>query len=412
VRKIALLALGLLLFVAPASADIAVTPGSGVTIFDFTCFTSKHCGATAITNSAGVEVTGAAGSPAATALTIQGIGSGQPVVVSGSVSCSNCSGSGVSTIDEATFTAGTSLFAGTGGFFQTTATSNALTNGQQGMFQVTANRALFTNLRTAAGTEIGTSTTPLIASIAQGGSTATVGTYGTAPGAVAALNVNANVTNSNANGQASAANSSPVVGATGTIAGGSTGSAGTAATTVVSVQGIASMTPLLTNPGTAANWALGATAASVPVNAILAGARAQNAEPTAVTNGQLAAVSLGLEGKLINLPYANKENMARGAGSSTSTTAITVLAASGSASLKEYVTDLYCTRNDAGTTAISVTLNDSASTVVDVPNNGGGGGWKFSWHVPLSVAANTAATATPSSGVTTLHCGATGYYGT
>jgi hypothetical protein len=78
------------------------------------------------------------------------------------VQCANCSGSGVSTIDEAGFTAGTSLFAGTGGFFQTTATNNALTTGQQGMFQVTANRALFTNLRNAAGTEIGTSTTPLV----------------------------------------------------------------------------------------------------------------------------------------------------------------------------------------------------------------------------------------------------------
>jgi hypothetical protein len=49
------------------------------------------------------------------------------------VQCANCSGSGVSTADKATFTAGTSLFAGTGGFFQTTATSNALTTGQQGM---------------------------------------------------------------------------------------------------------------------------------------------------------------------------------------------------------------------------------------------------------------------------------------
>jgi hypothetical protein len=77
------------------------------------------------------------------------------------VQCANCSGSGVSTADAATFTASTSLFAGTGGFFQTTATSNALTNGQQGMFQVTAQRALFTNLRNASGTEIGTTGAPV-----------------------------------------------------------------------------------------------------------------------------------------------------------------------------------------------------------------------------------------------------------
>lgn len=46
--------------------------------------------------------------------------------------------------------------------------------------------------------------------IKQGGNVATVGTYGTAPGAVGALNVNASVTNANANGQATMANSSPV----------------------------------------------------------------------------------------------------------------------------------------------------------------------------------------------------------
>lgn len=72
------------------------------------------------------------------------------------VQCANCSGSGVSTADEATFTAGTSLFAGVGGFFQTTATNNALTNGQQGMLQMTAQRAGFVNLRAVGGTEIGT----------------------------------------------------------------------------------------------------------------------------------------------------------------------------------------------------------------------------------------------------------------
>jgi hypothetical protein len=85
------------------------------------------------------------------------------------VQCANCSGSGVSAADEATFTAGTSVFAAGGGFFQTTATNNALTNGQQGAFQLTSTRALFSNLRNAAGTEVGTSTTPLQVSLANTG---------------------------------------------------------------------------------------------------------------------------------------------------------------------------------------------------------------------------------------------------
>lgn len=77
------------------------------------------------------------------------------------VTCSNCSGSGVSAADAATFTAGTTAGALANGFFQTTATSNALTNGQQGAMQLTANRALMVNLRTAAGAEIGTSGAPV-----------------------------------------------------------------------------------------------------------------------------------------------------------------------------------------------------------------------------------------------------------
>lgn len=50
-----------------------------------------------------------------------------------------------------------------------------------------------------------------IVKIGDGTNTATIGTYGTAPGAVAALNVNANVTNALSPGRNTPANSSPVV---------------------------------------------------------------------------------------------------------------------------------------------------------------------------------------------------------
>lgn len=114
------------------------------------------------------------------------------------MTCSNCSGSGASGTDEGTFTAGSSTFAPGGGFFQTTATSNALTNGQWGAWQMTANRAGFINLRNASGTEVGTSSAEVFV--------------------------------------------------------GGRGTAGSAAGGVLSVQGVASMTPILANPGTAANW--------------------------------------------------------------------------------------------------------------------------------------------------------------
>jgi hypothetical protein len=58
-----------------------------------------------------------------------------------------------------------------------------------------------------------------------------------------------------------------------------------------------------------------------------------------------------------------------------------------------------------------VTLTDSAAMKFDVPNNGGGGGYAHTFTVPLATAANTALTATPSAGVTTLKCWATGFKG-
>lgn len=103
----------------------------------------------------------------------------------GFINCANCSGSGVSAADTAAFIAGTSLLAPGGGFFQTTATSNALTNGQTGMWQMTAQRAGFVNLRNASGAELGVSAAPLQVSLANTAANGTAllvtGTGGTFP---------------------------------------------------------------------------------------------------------------------------------------------------------------------------------------------------------------------------------------
>lgn len=235
------------------------------------------------------------------------------------VQCANCSGSGVSATDRASFTAGTSLQALGGAVAMASPGATTVTAGLQGAVGMSTNREQWmdvgtsSNLYTAVESGVGTPGSAIPATgIVTGGSdgtnyrnflTSTTGhlvvdcgsaggscsgsggtasnfgsafptagtaigltngtnmvawsattNYGTAPSAIAVPAVNADVTNVNSNGQASAANSSPVVGATGTIAGGSTGTAGSAGTTVVTVQGIASMTPLLANPGTAANW--------------------------------------------------------------------------------------------------------------------------------------------------------------
>jgi hypothetical protein len=121
----------------------------------------------------------------ATAVKVDGSAVTQPASIAGNVTVVQATGTNLHTVcdsgctasvspaDEAAFSAGTTTFGLAGGFFQTTATNNALTTGQMGSFQVTANRALFTNLRNASGTELGVAAAPLQVSLANTASNAT-----------------------------------------------------------------------------------------------------------------------------------------------------------------------------------------------------------------------------------------------
>jgi|HubBroStandDraft_4_1064222.scaffolds.fasta_scaffold00027_4 hypothetical protein len=101
-------------------------------------------------------------------------------------------------------------------------------------------------------------------------------------------------------------------------------------------------------------------------------------------------------------------NLISGTGMTTSSGATTIIAAQG-AGIKMRITGVQCGRDDAGTTAIHVTLSDTVSTVLVIPNNGGGGGNNAVFSNPLVVAANAAFTYTPSSGITNTYCNAQGY---
>lgn len=98
----------------------------------------------------------------------------------------------------------------------------------------------------------------------------------------------------------------------------------------------------------------------------------------------------------------------RGTTTTTGTGATTILSASGSSTLKTYVTDIECWRNDAGTSSVSLTFNDSASTVLILPS--GGTELFHSFITPIVTAANTAFTVTASSSTTTIGCSAQGNY--
>lgn len=357
----------------PVSGTVAATQSGAWNITNISGTVSLPTGAA---TAAKQPAFGSSGSSSSDVLSVQGIGGGTPFevfasdlplptgastaahqtdgtqstqIVDGSgnviastsnrlnVQCGNCSGSGVSTADEATFTAGTSVFAGVGGFYQTTATSNALTNGQQGFVQMTASRSLFSNLRNASGTEVGTSTTPLQVTLANTGSNASAllvtGTAGTFPvtGTVTAnagTNLNtsalaletggnlatiaASITSSvqqhnvkQVNGVTTLAGAGAVgTGAqrvavgqdTTTIAGSAPGTAGSASANVVTVQGVASMTPLF----------VGNTQASATSGQ--SGPLVQGAVTTAnpsYTTAQTSPLSLDTNGNLRVSQYGN-----------------------------------------------------------------------------------------------------------
>jgi hypothetical protein len=86
---------------------------------------------------------------------------------------------------------------------------------------------------------------------------------------------------------------------------------------------------------------------------------------------------------------ARLDNLVSGSASATGTSQTTIIAAP-SGTRVNYITAAQCGRSDAGTTAIYVTLNDNALTVIVLPNSGGGNNIVFT--SPLTVPAATALT--------------------
>lgn len=350
------------------------------------------------------------------------------------VQCANCSGSGVSTADAASFTPSTSLFAGTGGFFQTTATNNALTNLQQGMLQMTATRAAFANLRNAAGAEVGTAAAPLQVSVANtaGNATAikvdgsavtqpvslasvpshavTVASGGIASGAVAsgavasgavtsgayaagALAAGAFASGSGVDGWdlTQGAKADSVCGtATGTCSvvallkylNASVSAAVPAGTAIIGKVGIDQTTPGTTNAVSATGAAAsGATASGNPV---AVGGLGVSSE-TVVTAGQAAALITDLARKLIVLPYANPENFVSGVITSAMTgTTTTSLIAAPAAGLRNYITA--CTfSNSHATVGTDMILQDGSggTAIWNVPAAAVYGGAHITFPAPL-----------------------------
>lgn len=306
------------------------------------------------------------------------------------VQCANCSGSGVSTADGATFAAGASLFAGSGGIFQTTATSNPVVNGKQGLFQMTAQRALFVNPRDSSGVEIVPATAAL-----QSAGNASLAMIATNSAAAAPLNVNGTVT--------AWTGLTPGIAQTGTIVAANfdlSSLAGTALGAPVNYGAAPGAVKalnanvFLTGGLAVAAAGQGATGATAPTGATLSGATAQSAEATAVTGGQMKSLVTDLVGKLINLPYANPENTLNGeitsAMTATTSTPVTGMGAQG-AGIRNYVT--------------ACTLSNTHATVDTMINLQDGSGGAVLWQAPAAHLYNGAVTIFPTPIKTTANTG-------
>lgn len=133
--------------------------------------------------------------------------------------------------------------------------------------------------------------------------------------------------------------------------------------------------------------AVGATPAANPVNT---GAKAVNAEQTAVTTGQIQQLITDLVGKLITLPYANPENFKNGSNAvAITTTASTSIIAAQGAGVRLYATGVTITNSHATVGTLVQITDGAAGTVLhQVYCAPAGGGESRTFPVPLKSTAN------------------------
>lgn len=146
------------------------------------------------------------------------------------VNCSNCSGSGAVHTDDAAFTPATDDGAVSFAVFDDT-TPDSVDEGDGGAVRMSANRNLYVTIRDAAGNERGLNID--------------------ANNALAVAATNLDVQSGGADLLTETTGAAILTSANFAAA---FGTAGSADTQVMSVQGIASMTPILSNPGTATLW--------------------------------------------------------------------------------------------------------------------------------------------------------------
>ena len=166
--------------------------------------------------------------------------------------------------------------------------------------------------------------------------------------------------------------------------------------------------------GVAGSLAIGgptATGATIAANPVTTGGRAQNAERTPVTNGQVVDKAMDLTGKQIIMPYANKENFISGSTAAITTAANTSVIAAQGAGLKIYMTGFSCANTGATTSLLQFT-SGSGGSVLWTTVNPAGSGTNAIISPPVATAAATALYVTTGGASSNQYCSVTGYIGT
>lgn len=165
-------------------------------------------------------------------------------------------------------------------------------------------------------------------------------------------------------------------------------------------------------PGTgAANLgkAEDAVAADGDVGVMALGVRNDALASKTGSNGDYTQITVDQTGKVVTSPYAPEGARASGTATVTGTSDTSVVAASGSGSLKLYITSAQIV-NTGSTTSLITFKNGSGGSTLAYSIAPTGGGSNILFPVPLVTSANTALYFAAASSSTTIYVSAQGYY--
>lgn len=138
------------------------------------------------------------------------------------------------------------------------------------------------------------------------------------------------------------------------------------------------------------------------------GVRNDTLSNTTNADADYTQITVDRTGRAITLPFAPEAARSRGTATTTGTTDISVVAASGDANLKTYITDMQIVNTGASTSLITFKDGNAGATLgYTIAPTGGGSNIHFS--TPLVTTANTAFYFAAATASTTIYISAQGY---